>query len=207
MSKNLSPVQKLYHLGYARWYNPFRKWWTWFVERKLEKDFLETLQKSITSQTNIVEIGCGTGINSGRILSLGKKFTSYIGIDFSSDMIAIAQREFGHEEKILFIQGDARTVPLSKQYDLVICTWVLSHIPGPSTIVNRFYKKLRKDGIMLLIFLTKPKWFISFWFSPFMRLYHSQYVSEEEIEKMEGKKEIRKYAYGLATFVVIKYKA
>lgn len=199
----MTPVQKLYHLNHARWYDPFRKWWTRIVESKLEKDFLETLQRTITPKTRIVEIGCGTGINIQRVLSLKKPFHSYTGIDFSSDMIAIAQQKFREEKNVTFIQGDARTVPLPKQYDLVICTWVLSHIPEPSVVVNRYYKNLQKDGTMLLVFLTKPHWSVSFWFSPFMKLYHSQYVSEQEIENMDGKKEIKKYAYGLATFLMI----
>ena len=168
----MTPVQKLYALGHAHWYDLFRTWWTGIVEHTLETDFLEVLQGSITSKTKIVEIGCGTGINVGRILSLQKLFTSYLGIDFSPDMLAIAKEKFGHEKNITFIEGDARTVAIPQKYDLVLCTWVLSHIPEPSAVVNRFYKNLHKDGTMLFVFLTKPRWSVSFWFSPFMRLYH-----------------------------------
>lgn len=202
--ETLSSVQKLYHLGHARWYDLFRKFWTRIVERKLEKDFLDALEKNVISQTKIVEIGCGTGINVERLFSLQKTFRSYLGIDFSPDMLAIAQQNFGNEKKIMFIEGDARTVSLPKRYDLVLSTWVLSHIPESSAVINRFYKNLSSNGSMLLVFLTKPHWSVSFWFSPFMRLYHSQYVSEQEIEKMKGMKIRKSYCAGLATFVVIK---
>ena len=204
MNKNLTPVQSLYHIGHARWYNSFRILWTRIVERNLEHDFLAILERTITPKTKIVEIGCGTGINLQRIRSFNKEFISYLGIDFSPDMLAVAQQKFGRREHISFLEGDATTVVLPKTIDLVICTWVLSHIPEPSAVVNRCYKNLAKDGTILLVFLTKPQWFISFWFSPFMRFYHSQYVSVNEIEKIEGKKEIKEYACGLATFVVIK---
>ena len=205
MSKNLTPVQSLYHLGHAIWYDPFRILWTRIVEHTLEKDFLEVLQGSITSKTKIVEIGCGTGINVRRILSLQKPFTSYLGIDFSSDMLAVAQQKFGRQEHISFLEGDARTVMLPKTIDLVICTWVLSHIPEPSAVVNKCYQSLGKNGTILLIFLTKPRWFISFWFLPLAtHLFRSTFVSAEEIEKMQGKKEIKKYACGLATFVIVR---
>ncbi len=201
----MTPVQSLYHLGHATWYDPFRILWTRIVEHTLEKDFLKTLQRSITSKTKIVEIGCGTGINVGRILSLQKPFTSYLGIDFSPDMLAVAKQKY-HQKKILFREGDIRTISLPKKYDLVLSTWVLSHIPAPAALVNRFYTNLGNDGTMLLVFLTKPHWSVSFWFSPFMRLYHSQYVSEEEIQKMLGMKIKKSYCAGLATFVQIKKK-
>ncbi len=200
----MTPVQKLYHLGHAQWYNLFRKYWTSIVERTLEKDFLDALDAAIQPQTKIVEIGCGTGINIGRIFYLQKKFASYLAIDFSFDMLAIAQQNFGNEKKIMFIEGDARTVPLPTRYDLVLSTWVLSHLPEPSVVINRFYKNLSSNGSMLLVFLTKPHWSVSFWFSPFMRLYHSQYVSEQEIERMQGMKIRKSYCGGLATFLVIK---
>ena len=132
-------------------------------------------------------------------------FTSYLGIDFSSDMLAVAQQKFGRQEHISFLEGDARTVMLPKTIDLMICTWVLSHIPEPSAVVNRCYKNLAKDGTILLVFLTKPVWYIAFWFLPLAtHLFRSTFVSAEEIEKMNGKKEIKKYACGLATFIVIK---
>ena len=204
MSNNLTPVQSLYHLGHANWYDPFRIIWTKIVEHTLETDFLEVLQGSITSKTKIVEIGCGTGINVGRILSLQKLFTSYLGIDFSHDMLAIARENFEDEENITFVEGDARTVAIPQKYDLVLCTWVLSHTPKPSAVVNRFYKNLHKDGTMLLVYLTKPHWAVSFCFTPFMRFYHSQYVSEEEIAKMHGINLRKSYCAGLATFLIIK---
>lgn len=200
----MDSVQKLYHISHARWYDPFRGLWTLIVESKLEKELLATLDNIITPHTTIIEIGCGTGINIGRILSLRKKFTSYLGIDFSPDMVAIAQQKFGEEKNITFTQGDARTVPLPKRYDLVICTWVLSHIPKPSTVINRVYEKLNSNGSILLVFLTKPLWLVSFWFSPLARLFCSTYVSEEEIQKMHGMKTRTSYCAGLATFVIIK---
>ena len=106
----MTPVQRLYHIDHAQWYDRFRKCWTRIIEKNLELDLLCALNKSITSQTKIIEIGCGTGINIARILLLRKKFRSYLGIDFSEDMLAIAQKKFTVQKKISFLAADARCV-------------------------------------------------------------------------------------------------
>lgn len=209
--KSLTAVQKLYHLGHATWYDPFRKIWTKLVERKLEKDFLQEIKKRVYPSTRILELGCGTGINIGRIFALQsalqKPFHLYYGIDFSEDMLAIAKQKYGNRKTVHLLSGNLETISIPKKYDLVLCTWVLSHLPKPSLVVNRFYKNLSKDGTMLLIFMTQPKWYLSFWFTPLSYLFAARYVSPQEIAQMRGEKIMKKYASGLATFLIIKKKA
>ncbi len=199
-------VQKLYHLGHARWYDVFRFFWTRTVERKLEQEFLNELQKVLAynKKANIVELGCGTGINIERLLTLNKSFASYFGIDFSNDMQAIAKEKFGNEKNIFFVSGDLRTISVPKKIDLVISTWVMSHLERPSLVIERFYENLNKGGTILLVFMTKPEWFISWWFTSLTKLFACSYIPAEEIYKMPGKKEIKRYAHGLATFIIIK---
>ncbi len=200
----LTPVQKLYHLGHATWYDPFRKVWTKVIERRIEKEVIREIEKNMHSSTRILELGCGTGINIERLLALQKPFHWYYGIDFSEDMLAIAKQKYGDRKNVHFLSGNLETIPVPKKYDLVLCTWVLSHLPKPSLVVNRFYKNLAKDGTMLLIFLTKPKWYLSFWFTPLSYLFVARYVPQKEIAQMHGEKIMKKYAFGLATFLIIK---
>lgn len=197
-------VQRLYHLGHATWYNPFRKIWTKLVERKLEKDFLQVMEKNVHPSTRILELGCGTGINIGRVLALQKPFHLYYGIDFSEDMLAIAKQKYRDRKNVHFLSGNLETISTPQRYDFVLCTWVLSHLKKPSFVINRFYKNLAKDGTMLLIFMTKPKWYLSFWFTPLSYLFAARYVSPQEIAQMHGEKIMKKYASGLATFLIIK---
>jgi hypothetical protein len=70
----MNTVQRLYHLGHAKWYNPFRTLWTFFIERSLEKDFMTELNKNVIPNKEIVELGCGTWINIGRLLSLENQY-------------------------------------------------------------------------------------------------------------------------------------
>lgn len=196
-------VQKLYHLGHAEWYDFLRPIWTSLVERGLEEDFIRELKKQVTPHTRIIDLGCGTGINLRRILSLKQIFASYTGIDFSEDMLAIAQQKFRKNKRIRFVCGDLRTVALPQHYDLIISTWVFSHLERPSYVVNRFYQNLSKGGTMLFVFLTKPPWYIDFWFSPLARFFRARPVSPFEVNKMRGSKKMRTYAHGLATFLVI----
>lgn len=196
-------VQNLYHLGHAQWYDFFRAIWTNLVEKQLEQDFIRELEKHITPHTQIIDLGCGTGINAGRILSLKKAFTSYLGIDFSEDMLAIARQKFGKNKRIRFVCDDLRTVAFPQHYDLVISTWVFSHLEEPSFVVNRFYQNLSEGGTMLFVFLTKPRWYVDVWFSPLARFFRARSVPYEEINQMKGSKKVRTYVHGLATFLVI----
>ncbi len=204
-------VQRLYALLQARWYNPFRKLWIWAVSRNAEEEFTRLLRGKLTPQSKILDLGCGTGINLGRIKDL--KFKSYAGTDFSLPMLEIARREHGTSKKVSFAQGDIAEPAGSarsggkrdlRQFNLTISTWVLSHLEHPSRTVNDYYKNLPKGGSMLLLFLTKPRWYIHFWFYPLARLFAARYVPESEITKFKGVKSSRSYSLGLATVVEVK---
>ncbi|PIN79636.1 hypothetical protein COV16_03175 [Candidatus Woesearchaeota archaeon CG10_big_fil_rev_8_21_14_0_10_34_8] len=201
---SLNSVQKLYHIFNAKWYDLFRILWTRIVEFNLEDDFIKELNRNIKLNSKIVELGCGTGINIERMLSLGKPFSSYIGVDFSKDMQEIARHKYGKEKNVKFIYGDLKKVKIPTKYDLVISTWVMSHLEKPSLVIKRFYKNLKPEGTMLLIFMTKPKWFISFWLILLTPLFACSYVNIDEIKKMPGEKKIKTYAFDLATFLIIK---
>lgn len=193
-------VQRWYALLNAKWYDPFRKIWTKLASEKAEKEFVKRLKKKITPQTMILELGCGTGINVRRIKDL--KFKSYTGLDLSSSMLRIAKKNFGKVKNVSFVRKDIAK-PLNKKYDLIISTWVLSLIEEPAKLISLHYKNLSKKGTMFLIFLTKPKWYIHFWFYPLIRFFAGKYVSEEEIRKMPGTKRISRYALGMTTLVEV----
>tara|TARA_Y100000310_G_scaffold339609_1_gene432802 strand:- start:605 stop:1207 length:603 start_codon:yes stop_codon:yes gene_type:complete len=184
-------VKTWYSLFQARWYNPFRFLWTKIVSEKAENIFTQLLRKEINPDTNILDLGCGTGINVDRIKDL--KFKSYTGLDLTPAMLDQAKEKYSNLKNVSFMIQDISKRPIDKKYDLIISTWVLSLLDRPAETINQYYQQLNPQGKMLLVFLTRPAWYVHFWFYPFIRLFASQYVTEKEINKIKGKKTVRRY--------------
>ncbi|MAE13258.1 hypothetical protein CMO92_01720 [Candidatus Woesearchaeota archaeon] len=157
-------VKGIYSLFNARWYDPFRTVWGSIVSKKAEKDFLTNLKKEIKPQTRILELGCGSGINIGRLQHT--LFKQYTALDFSEEMLDRAKKHYTKIPNLILKHQDITRVD-HLHYDIIISTWVLSHLEKPADIINKWYSQLAPGGSIYLIFLTKPKWYINLWFYPF----------------------------------------
>lgn len=197
-------VKRWYAAFNANWYDFFRGVWINLVSKKAEEQFISLLQKHVKPDSEILDLGCGTGINLGRVQQLNLRFKRYTGADFSAEMLSIAAEKYGQVKNASFIKRDITQKPKNKKYNVIISTWVLSHLPRPSKVVNAYYTHLSDDGVMLIVFLTKPRWYIHFWFHPFVRLFAAKYVSNDEISKIDGEKTISVYSSGMATLLQIR---
>jgi len=82
-----------------------------------ECDFIEKEIKS-NKETKIIDIGCGTGRHS---IELSKRGYSVVGIDLSESLLKRAkEKAFEQNLQIVFQKHDARNLPFSHQFDLVI---------------------------------------------------------------------------------------
>lgn len=201
MTKN--KVQKLYHIGYAKWYNWFKPVWNWLVGRKAEKKLEHFLKENLNESASILELGPGTALNLKKILSLNLRFKRYLGLDFSDDMLAIAKKNFKNVEGVEFRHQDLTKLHLNEKFDVIISTWVLSHLPSPSDVVNQAQNLLKPNGKMFLIFLSRPKWYIWFWFSLLAKGFYSKLITKDEIKKFHNVKLVKHYAGNLTTVVEI----
>lgn len=200
-----SRVKGLYAIGSAKWYDFVKIIWSRLFSEKAEKDFSTFLKKNLNNNTRILELGCGTAMNLEKIYSLGLNFRSYLGVDFSSDMLAIARKKFEGRAKVKFQRHNITNLENHKgDYDVIICTWVLSHLDNPSDFVNKVQSLLSKDGKMFLIFFSKPKWFIDFWLYPLSKyLFSAKLVPDEEVEKINNRIKTKSFAFGVTTYILI----
>ena len=77
---------------------------------------------------------------------------------------AINENKFKNIPNVKFKQKDITQLnDINEKYDIIICTWVLSHLQSPSQVINQAQKLLSQKGKMFLIFFSKPKWFINIW--------------------------------------------
>ncbi|MBI5389637.1 class I SAM-dependent methyltransferase [Candidatus Woesearchaeota archaeon] len=162
------------------------------------------IRKKATQKSTILELGCGTGYNIQKARDTGIPFRHYTGFDFSEDMLKQAQEKFSGEKKVKVLQKDITLKPGKEKYDIILSTWVFSHLETPSDVANAYARQLKRGGTMFLLFLTRPAWYIHFWFYPLLRLFAADYVREEEVAAMQNKKRVVKVIGGLGTLVEIK---
>lgn len=107
---------------------------------------IETL--SGYSFLHVLELGCGTGKNTGWLL---EKAEQVIGIDFSEEMLKIAKEKIT-DEKVTFKKAD-----LTEEWqvqngsvDLITASLTLEHIEDLNHVFGQAAEKLTENGIFFI---------------------------------------------------------
>ena len=198
-------VQKLYTRAGGRWWDPFRAVWELCTSRRAKADLESLLRRYVTPDTRILDLGCGTGVNLDRLLRLGLPFGHYTGVDFSSSMLALARKRFGDVPGVTFREGDATALEDSgERYDAIVATWLLDHLSEPVGFVNGIQRSLAPGGHLLLMFYSRPRWFLRLWLSPLGRgLVLADPVPEREVARFSNVLSKKTYSAGVVTLVDI----
>lgn len=198
-------VKKVYSILNAKWYDGFKYVWNKLVCQKAEKRFSEFLKKNVNPHANILDLGCGTALNLEKIESLGLRFKNYKGWDFSPHMLAIARKKFQNRQNISFEEKDiANLNGIKEKFDVIICTWVLSHLEHPENLVNQAQRLLDKNGEMFFIFFSRPKWYMRFFLKPLARLVlRANYVMPDKVQKFKNVKIKHSYSANIITTIEI----
>ena len=108
----------------------------------------KALKKAIDNQrfNSILEIGCGTGKNTGFLASVSNEL---LAVDFSSEMLAKAQEKI-KSSNIQFKQLDINNLWNFKpeSFDLAVCSLVLEHIENLEHIFAQARKVLKSNGLL-----------------------------------------------------------
>jgi len=192
MSK--SGVKRLYAVS-ATVYDALVKVWNAFFATEAEDELSNFLMENLDETRIILEVGCGTARNLEKIYSLNLKFKKYLGMDFSPRMLRVARRKFLDNPAVEFEEGDITILDsIVERFDIILCTWVLSHIESPSAFVNRAQSLLKQDGKFFLILFTRPRWYLNFWLSPIATYLFSTNAGRrrrgEEIQQCEIKAQL-----------------
>lgn len=110
---------------------------------------------SISSETKVLEIGCGEAGNLKPFLELGCKCT---GIDISCGRIELARQFYENYDKranLQLICEDIYKVTPTKKYDIIIMRDVIEHIPNQEKFMGFVKQFLKQDGTFFLGF---PPW-------------------------------------------------
>lgn len=186
---------------YDRWaprYDRDRPLWARWVGGEAET-FLEgvILPRYLPSEREAImlDLGCGTAINLERLKRLDLRVREYVGLDLSLGMLAQARSEWGDRGESLFCRGDACRLPfLDATFDLVLSTWLLSHIAQPSEAVEEALRVLKAGGHLVVLFWSRPRfpWGLPMWFAE--RVFQMRSLRPEEVEGFPGQIVRRQFA-------------
>ncbi len=103
-----------------------------------------------STQSAILDMGCGTGSLSVVLAGLGHTVT---GIDLSPAMISLAETKARDaKQSIPFHVMDAAFPRLpSQQFDVIVCRHVLWALPELNQVLLRWVNLLKREGWFLLI--------------------------------------------------------
>lgn len=116
------------------------------VKNKTRDLEAEVLRKTFLNPHygNILELGCGTGKNTGW---LAKKADDVTALDFSSEMIEKAKQKL-HSENVIFTQTDiTEPWPVKPGWaNLIVCSLVLEHIENINFVFEEAVRALKRRG-------------------------------------------------------------
>ena len=120
----------------------------WFADRILYDQIHEVLLKNLPRRANIVlDVGCGTGIQSDLILRRGFEV---VGVDIAGNLLRIASEKT--KGKLACVEASGTHLPfVSSSFEMVICFYnVINHIPEYPLALKEIVRVLSTDGLLFL---------------------------------------------------------
>lgn len=115
----------------------------WFEEEK------KYLQKTITLDAKVLEVGCGNGRS---ILDVLSKTKNIVGIDHDDRAVADAKNNFSQYPSIKIIKADATQLPFNKEeFDFVICMTTFANFADKKFKVLEEMKRVLKESGKIII--------------------------------------------------------
>lgn len=169
------------------------------LHRLREKETLE-LVKDYGGKGKFLDAGCGTGLIL-RHLPEGS-----VGLDINPRNIKRAKR---HAKKVKLVLGDIEKLPFEVgEFETVICTEVLEHLPEPQRALAEIWRVLEGGGRLIGSVPAKnPIWALRFLSSTHPgEPYHHLY-KRKEIKDLMGSwgevLELKRGAWGMSWFFVV----
>jgi SAM-dependent methyltransferase len=98
-------------------------------QRILRRGYIRAITAALPPGSRLLELGCGTGWLTLLLAEAG--MTDLVGVDFSADQIARAQRnakDQGLDDRVEFVVAGPETLPPGQTFDAVIMHAFLHHL-------------------------------------------------------------------------------
>ena len=113
-------------------------------------------QLNLLSDKEILDFGGGTGLLA---LPLAKQAKSVTLVDISEKMLEQARLKAEQQEikNIQFLEQDLLESPLKQEFDFIVVSRVLHHMPDLDAALSLFHQHLRENGQLLIADFTKTE--------------------------------------------------
>lgn len=146
-------VRALYESRFAVSYDMRATCWEQTLSRRAGRQYHECLRSLPSAPLRVLDLGCGTGRNLHRLHTADVAVDSYRGVDGSRTMLAAAARNHPYSLAEFDLVEDLRA-SAEERYDVVLCTWVLSHLADPASTLREALGLLVPDGHLIVAALT-----------------------------------------------------
>lgn len=198
-------VGELYNL-LAPGYDRVSAVWRWQLYPDIHRAFDGALAEYLPEGGSVLDLGCGTAANLGRLHALNLPFGAYVGVDQSESMLAQSEARFSDVQRASFRRLNLMTDPLPDgPFDLVVSTWVFSHLPYPARVVEKAMAKLREGGHMVLLFIGRPEGPGAGPLASSLAFFSTHPVSERTYLAFPGPVHLKRFSGGALVLMVLRH--
>lgn len=118
------------------------------INRKANRELCAAVGDLISSNDEVLECACGTGLLSGVI---AKKCKSLVATDFSEKMLKVAEKKYGKLGNVKFEKGDILNLAYPDEcFDVVIAANVIHLLSEPHKALLELDRVCRTGGRIII---------------------------------------------------------
>ncbi len=190
--------------AFVHFYDPTSYLWRNWLGREIHQSFDRALSTYCSPGVRVLDLGCGTAANLERLIALDLPFESYSGVDLSEAMVNRARAKFAHLPNVHFQQLDLLADPLPVgPFDLVISTWVFSHLPDPVFVVKRALERVRPGGHAVFLYLAENNAVSAPFWRLILRIFSTRPVADDVAGRFPGVVAVERFAGGSEALAIL----